>query len=248
MTNPKDDLASTRRSIDAIDNQMLSLIDQRLALAKSLRALKPAGRAAWDPAREHALLQRLLSRKSETFPSSTLVSMWSALITCSLMTQGPLVLLCRNPEQETLAKIAFPAAPTQKLDIKNWRTQTAETPGAIAVLPMPGPDQNWWRELVRPGPALRIQTCLPKWPPNQHAACCVSAGPAPYQDGKISWVIQNQTDSLPTGAIILARNDGLVLLETTQSVMQSDAPETGLSHKLDQPTSIGCFYPPLQIG
>ncbi|PHR63165.1 MAG: hypothetical protein COA47_00690 [Robiginitomaculum sp.] len=248
MTNPKDDLASTRRAIDALDNQMLSLIDQRLALAKSLRALKPAGRAAWDPAREHALLQRLLNRKSDTFPASTLVSMWSALITCSLMTQGPLVLLCRNPEQETLAKLAFPASPTQKLDIKNWRAQTAETPGAIAVLPLPGPDQTWWRELVRPGPALRIQTCLPKWPPNQYGACCVSMGPAVYQEGKINWVVQNQTDELPTDAVVLARSDGLVLFETAQPTAQSDAPGTGLSHKLDQPISIGSFYPPLQIG
>lgn len=241
MSNPRDDLTKVRSAIDAIDNQMLALIDQRLQLAKSLRALKPAERAAWAPAREHALFQRLLDQKSTALPTQTMVSMWSALITCSLMTQGPMVLLCSDDNSISWARAAFPGAPTAPLDMDNWRTQTAETPGAIAMLGYPQQNQLWWCDLVEPGPRLYVQSVLPKWPPHTPTTCCLSADPPEYRNGQVCWAVIDQRSTHPADRRLIAQAKGLALIETTSPVDLEALAGDGLF----SPIFIGSFFPPL---
>ncbi len=241
MKPTEKELSEVRKAIDTIDNQMLALIDQRLALAKSLRALKPASQAAWAPAREHALLQRLLDQKSEAFPAKTMVAMWSALITCSLMTQGPFVLLCASDKTRALARSSFPGAPVETLDIKNWQAQTANTPGAVAIMDLPGPEQNWWLDLAKASRQVFVQTLLPKWPPQIQSACCVSVGRPAFKSGQVCWtIIPAHTAPKVTGRIV-AQEKELILFESNEPV---DLSSGSVSNRLDH-FHIGSFFPSL---
>jgi len=240
--NTPDSLAEIRSGIDAIDNEMLSLIARRLVLAKSLRALKPAERAAWAPAREHALLQRLLDHKPPNLPAETLVSMWSALITASLMSQGPFVIFSADAQMAALAEAAFPGAPMAILHMKHWQEQIAATPGAIAVLPFPTQNQSWWQEMARAdAPPLFVQTCLPKWPPGKAQACCVSPDRPSWQKGQLCWSVA-KTDVENTTQI--ARSDTLYLLESLRPI----ASDTDLPDPAAGPIALGNFPPPLTTG
>jgi len=249
MIDTEKKLTDVRLAIDAIDNQMLALIDRRLELAKSLRAYKPANRAAWAPAREHALLQRLLDQKSEVFPAKTAIAMWSALITCSLMTQGSFVLLCPDDKTTALAQAAFPGAPVTTLKPNNWREQVAETTDAVAVLSFPDQDHSWWCELASSSPKTRlyVQAVLPKWPPGTQSACCLSTDKPLFRDGQVCWTLfptesfhklQNETIK---HARQIAKNGTWLLIETDQPV------DCGLELLSNQPAPvfIGSFFPSL---
>ena len=241
MRKNPEQLSAIRQQIDAIDNQMLRLIDQRLDLAKSLRSLKPADRAAWSPAREHALLQRLLDQKSDTFPAKTMISMWSALITCSLMTQGEMTLLCQNDKMTSWAQLAFPGAPTGLWDDENWISQTSNTKGGIAVAQFPDQSQTWWADLVDPTSKLYVQTTLPKWPVNTPKACCLSVDQPVYRQGQVCWTIIDQRVELPNGAAQIARAKGLVSIETKSPIDSKLSTGDGWQ----EPVFIGCFFPAL---
>ncbi|MCF6291939.1 MAG: chorismate mutase [Robiginitomaculum sp.] len=241
MDKNSQQLSAIRQQIDTIDNQMLQLIDQRLDLAKSLSSLKPADRDPWSPAREHALSQRLLDQKSDTFPAKTMISMWSALITCSLMTQGPMILLCQNAEMTSWAQMAFPGAPTQTLVDENWVLQTCNTKGAIAVVEFPNSDQSWWADLAKPASQLYVQTTLPKWPANNPKACCLSVDNPLFRQGQVCWTIIDQRAELPAGAVQIAGAKGLVLIETKSPI--DSYPPTGDGWQ--EPKFIGCFFPAL---
>lgn len=241
MSKNPDQLSAIRQQIDAIDNQMLQLIDKRLELAKSLRNLKPTKRAAWSPAREHALLQRLLDQKSDTFPAKTMISMWSALITCSLMTQEAMVLLCQNQQMTAWAQLAFPGAPTQSLDNENWLLQTGNIKGGIAVVGFPEQSQTWWTDLADPEVKLYVQTTLPKWPANNPKACCLSVDEPVYRQGQVCWTIIDQRSDLPADCKQITSAKGLVLIET-KSPIDNKLP---LGDGWLSPVFIGCFFPAL---
>ena len=54
------DLTNVRDNIDKIDNTILDLLKQRLALAKDIGQLKDESkRAKWDPLRERQIYERL---------------------------------------------------------------------------------------------------------------------------------------------------------------------------------------------
>jgi len=54
-------LETIRQRIDAIDNQILALLKERLKCAKEIGRLKSKkNRAKWDPLRERQIFERLL--------------------------------------------------------------------------------------------------------------------------------------------------------------------------------------------
>jgi chorismate mutase len=248
MTTKPSSLPEIRAGIDRIDDEMLRLIGERLQLAKSLRALKSSSRAAWAPTREHALLQRLLNHKPKNLPAETLVSMWSALITASLMSQGPFVLLCASIEMRALAEAAFPGAPMVELDLENWRQQTMETPGAIALLPAPSTANRWWQDLAKPDPRLYVQTCLPKWPPQKAKGYCVSADPPEWQAGQTGWTLTRAEDTPPQDAKKVVASKNWVLWQSPRPIDQSKDGSGDLPGASHGPMAVGCFFPTLILG
>lgn len=83
------DIATLRRAIDAIDDRLLPLIAERLALAAHLGRAK--GSAAPDPAREAEIIARLAA--AGAVPPDLVALIWRALFTASRRVQrgpGPL--------------------------------------------------------------------------------------------------------------------------------------------------------------
>ncbi|MBU1139212.1 MAG: chorismate mutase, partial [Proteobacteria bacterium] len=76
------DITTVRDDIDAIDNQVLDLLKERLALAKSIGQLKDESkRAKWDPLRERQIYQRLTELNKGVFPDKALHSIFHEIIT-----------------------------------------------------------------------------------------------------------------------------------------------------------------------
>jgi chorismate mutase / prephenate dehydratase len=95
MTDTKSlSLADVRRTIDAIDDQMLQLLEQRFALVDHVRALKSgagAAGAALRPSREAEVLRRLAAKASHVTPE-LLVRLWQTIFCAASVRQGTSVI------------------------------------------------------------------------------------------------------------------------------------------------------------
>jgi len=95
----KETILSVRDKIDAIDNQILSLLKERLSCAQSIGRLKDEGnRAKWDPLRERQIYDRLLKDNEEIFPSAALKSIFHEIITSCRLSQKKAVVAFLGPE------------------------------------------------------------------------------------------------------------------------------------------------------
>jgi chorismate mutase len=180
LDKPGPSLDAVRARIDAIDSELLRLVDERASLAKAVAAAK---RAAGDgdkfglrPVREAQLLRRLLATpkdpKSGQGASAALtVRLWRELISDSLAQQGPFHLAVwggPDPGRAVeLARLRFGAAPPMRqLAQPQDAIAAAKTPWGVGVLALV-PDNGWWGRLLAE-PKLRVfaaMPCLTAWGP-----------------------------------------------------------------------------------
>ena len=81
MSDPVARLAEIRAAIDAIDDQLLTLLAARTELALEAGAAKAQlGRAVQDPEREVALLARVAARGAGALTPEDLVELWTLLM------------------------------------------------------------------------------------------------------------------------------------------------------------------------
>ena len=81
MSDPVARLAEIRAAIDAIDDQLLTLLAARTELALEAGAAKAQlGRAVHDPEREAALLARVAARGAGALTPEDLVELWTLLM------------------------------------------------------------------------------------------------------------------------------------------------------------------------
>lgn len=100
MTNEqKAQTISIRNNIDAIDNEILSLLKKRLGYAKEIGKLKDDGRRAkWDPERERQIYERLLNSNEKIFPEDALRSIFHEIITTCRLSQQKAIVSYLGPE------------------------------------------------------------------------------------------------------------------------------------------------------
>jgi chorismate mutase len=168
-------LEEVRARLDAIDAQLLPLIDERTALAQTVAAAKAAqgeaARFALRPGREALLLRSLLAHPRQAAGPTLIVRIWRELIGANLAVQGPYHLAVWGGRDVTrtveLARARFGAAPplAQAARPEDALAQ-ARTPGGVAVCAL-GPDTAWWGRLLAE-PSLRVFAglpCLAAWGP-----------------------------------------------------------------------------------
>ncbi len=81
-------LLKVRERIDAIDDQFLLLLKERLLCAKEIGKLKnQENRAKWDPLRERQIFDRLKEMNQGDFPEQSLVSIFREIITTCRLSQ-----------------------------------------------------------------------------------------------------------------------------------------------------------------
>ena len=74
-SDQEQELKIVRDNIDSIDNEILSLLKNRLNCAKEIGRIKAGeNRAKWDPLRERQIYYRLIADNEEIFPKDALKS------------------------------------------------------------------------------------------------------------------------------------------------------------------------------
>jgi chorismate mutase len=94
--NQPDDLEAIRREIDAIDDGLLTLLDRRFQASDRVKAAKQAtggaGGSPFRPAREAAIIRRLLARPGRHVPADIMVRLWRIILTGSSRSQSPITI------------------------------------------------------------------------------------------------------------------------------------------------------------
>ncbi|HEY8617172.1 chorismate mutase [Phenylobacterium sp.] len=161
-------LEEVRTRIDAIDAELLKLLDERASLAKAVAAAKAAageaGRFGLKPGREAHLLRRLLAQPRSGASAALVVRVWREMIGESLKLQGPFHLAVwggRDPARAVeLARLRFGSAPPLRQVAKPEEAiAAAKTPGGVGVAAL-APDTAWWGRLLAE-PKLRVFAALP---------------------------------------------------------------------------------------
>ncbi len=98
-TEKKPDIAQVRQKIDAIDNQILSLLKERIGCAKDIGRLKnESNRSKWDPLRERQIYERLTEMNNGVFPEAALRSIFNEIITSCRLSQKNITVAYLGPE------------------------------------------------------------------------------------------------------------------------------------------------------
>jgi chorismate mutase/prephenate dehydratase len=168
MEKQSSTLEDLRREIDGIDDALHDLLIRRAGVARAVAKVKqPAAEAgngtlvpALRPAREAAILRRLLARHQGDLPPQSLVRIWREIIAASLRVQSKFHLHVYTADNQTgfadLAHAHFGA-------LTPIRTHTrpsmvvhacAEEPNSLGIVPLPEieePGPVWWTQLAPAG-------------------------------------------------------------------------------------------------
>lgn len=168
-------IQEVRREIDRVDQELLSLIAQRLELAGAVRRAK-SGVQVWRPSREDSHV-RDLSDAARGASANLVSRIWAELMSASLVLQGPMCLhvsIAGEAEHvRSLVRDRFGAS----LPVKSYPTASAalaaayNEPEGVAIVAAPGGMNNWWVALCSGGamPDMHILAGLPRvndedWP------------------------------------------------------------------------------------
>jgi chorismate mutase len=161
-------LEAVRARIDALDGELLRLLDERAALARVVaeakRARGEADRFALRPARETAILRRLIASERRAASPSLIVRVWREMIGDSLSVQGPFHVAVwggRDPGRivELARQRVGAAPPLVQVPKPEDAIARARTPGGVAVCALE-PDSAWWGRLLA-APELKVFAALP---------------------------------------------------------------------------------------
>ena len=168
MTAQRPTLEAVRARIDAIDSELLALLDERADLAHAVAAAKQAngdtGRLGIRAAREAQVIRGLLAKPRQAASTGVIVRVWRELIGESLRIQGPFnlnVWTGAHPARTVeLARQRFGVAPPMRMcDTPDLAIAGAREPGGVAVLALE-PGARWWARLLVE-PKLKVFSSLP---------------------------------------------------------------------------------------
>ena len=165
------DLDELRREVDRLDDAMVSLLIERVQVVQAIAAVKQVaadGQPAIRPAREAAILRRLVQQAAGRFPAGTLVRMWRELLAATTSAQSPFTVAVFAPAElpqlwdiardhfGSLTPVWRAESPSQALRL--LAVGTAD----LAVLPLPSEQDRWWTNLLEgTTPPLRVVARLP---------------------------------------------------------------------------------------
>ena len=216
-------LAALRDEIDEIDDSIHDLLMRRMALANSISEAKRAagvGGALLRPAREAAILRRLMARHEGPFPFPVIARIWSEIMSATLVVQGDFavsVFTVEAPSEENrfndLARAHFGArtrllsAQTESGVLRAVRDGKA----SVGVLPVPSDAMSgdvgvsaepWWLTLaVSDDERPMIVSRLPWLAGERHSGGTTSAlvvamtEPAPSGDD-VSYMAVESSDTI----------------------------------------------------
>lgn len=200
MNEETDSLDDLRREIDAIDRQLIGLLDRRADIVLELGAIKKAAggtsAGALRPGREAAIIRRLVQTYDGPLPIEAVVGLWRAIIATFLRLQYPFkvrvfttgeTLFLRN-----LAAAHFGAATPleEAADARAILRSIAAGEAVLGVLPSPQ-DDPWWTGLPLWGlNRPRVVAALPAMAASDGPRAYVLSAAAPEASGDDDcWVL-----------------------------------------------------------
>lgn len=252
MTDLPLSLDAVRSRIDAVDDALLRLLDERAALANDVAKAKGAVAGASPkpfglrPARETQVIRRLLARSHPGASTALVVRLWRELMAESLAAQGPFSITAfggSDPARMAeLARLRFGAAPGLTLvDKADGALAAAHTLGGVGLLPLDGGLAAIARVLVEPGlRCFAVLPCLSSWgPPAALAVAAVEVEPSGADQTlwitdapDKSAVIEERLSELGFAASLLHASGGLKLFTLAGYVQAEDARLAGAPGRL----------------
>jgi chorismate mutase len=236
MSATLDDL---RAEIDRIDAELHELLIRRTEVSRQIGKVKDRNRPRLRPAREAAVLRRLIARHRGTLPKPVLVRIWREIIADSAAQQSPFAVAVYVGEQDrelgdlarehfgVLTPLVEHGSPVRVLDA------VASGKTALGVLPpmQAGGTDPWWRHLARDsGDVPRVVASLPfaAWPRDrggESAALVVGLGPVEPSGEDRSFLVAELTERVSRAAFKdLLTRAGLDVRETQTWTDGDDAP------------------------
>jgi chorismate mutase len=200
-------LDEVRWRIDAIDGELLALLDERAGLARAVAAAKQAaGDTGFGlrPGREALIVRKLVEAPRKAASDALVIRVWRELMADSLARQGPYHLTVwggSNPARAVeQTRLRFGVAPPMTVAATDKEAlAAAKTPWGVGVLGLV-PDNAWWGRLLAE-PRLKIFAalpCLERWGP-QVAFAVAEVEVEPTGGDQTFWV----TDSPKAAAAII---------------------------------------------
>ena len=235
-------LDQVRARIDAVDGELLRLIDERAALAEQVRAAKQAqgGEVTFGlrPSREAQVMRRLLAMPRKAAGVGLVVRIWRELMGDNLNRQGSFHLALWGGRTGAariteLARQRFGQSVYMRtVDKPETLLSEAKTLGGVGVGLLTN-DSAWWaRLLVEPKlSAFAVMPCLSAWgPPEALAVAEVPIEPSGEGDETLwvtdstlqSWEIEVRFSSDGVAARLLAEANGLKLFSLAGFYMKND--------------------------
>ena len=168
-SGPESELDDIRREMDAIDDGLMNLLERRFAASEHVRTIKAkngtlAG-SPFRPAREAAILRRLLGRPESLVPPDLLVRLWRVILTGSTQSQAPVTIHISKRLNSSMGlrlriRDYFGAIPVEEYrDEAQALMQVNTSPGDICIVETDSP----WADAFAEGRAglARVVACLP---------------------------------------------------------------------------------------
>lgn len=160
-------LEEVRWRLDAIDTELLKLLDERASLASAVAAAK---RASGDtgfglrPGREAHIVRKLLATPRTGASDALVIRIWREIMADNLARQGPYhlgVFGGRDTARAVeLTRLRFGTAPRLSVvPTAQDALAIARSPWGVAVLPLAA-DTPWWGRLLAE-PKLKVFAALP---------------------------------------------------------------------------------------
>jgi chorismate mutase len=196
VDQPPQSLDDIRARIDAIDAELLRLVDARAAIAVEVAQAKAAagdgGKFALRPTREAMLVRKLIANANGA-PTGLTVRLWREFISYSLAAQGPFHLAVwggADPARAgELARLRFGSAPPLRQVAKpEDALANAKVSGGVGVLALAHGNAWWGRLLAEPKLSVfAALPCLAQWG-EMSALAVAEVEVEPSGDDETFWV------------------------------------------------------------
>ena len=205
-------LDAIRREIDAIDDNILRLLMQRFAATEKVKATKShdgsIASSPFRPAREAAVMQRLIREAGASLSPELLVRLWRVILSASIQSQAPVTLHMDSVLGHDMAtrllvaqhfcamKVELHQSPAHALDA------LARAQGDLALV---APSSDWAARFSSDG--AQVIVTLPMIAGGSQPQLLVfgHAPPQPSSDDETLILFSGEAPSLP-GAIWQARS------------------------------------------
>ena len=174
MTQKNKKLEALRAEIDRLDDELLNVLEQRIAIVTDIAAAKKetGDGPVFRPGREATVMRRLLEKHSSDLPDAVVSRIWREIISAVTRMQRPNSVAVTAPEKSVgywdLARNHFGAATPMTLHKSATVVlrDVSTDPTKLGILPWQNEElDTWWVHLAQGGETVpKILACLPFTP------------------------------------------------------------------------------------